>query len=151
MNKIIVGIDPDLSASGISTYNKETKELKYMNLKFFDLHRWFILNKENIIQVKCEAGWINSKGNFRNSKSKYIGERIAKNVGENHATGKLIIEMLEDLQINHKLSKPLLKRWKGADGKITHEELVNLLKPLGIEIGKKSNQETRDAILICLY
>lgn len=151
MSKLILGIDPDLTASGISSYNKETKELNYMALKFFDLQRWLIENKENILQVKCEGGWLNSKGNFRFSKSKGIGERIAKNVGENHATGKLIIEMLEDLQIPYKLSKPLLKKWKGTNGKITHEEIVNLLKLIGITMGKKSNQDQRDSILICLF
>lgn len=155
--KLIVGLDPDLKKSGIAIYNKETKELQYMDLNFFDLQRWLIQNKEDIVQVKCEAGWLNAKGNFRFSKTKAIGERMAKNVGMNHASGMLIEEMLKDLDINYKLSPPLIKRWNGTGakngtgGKITHDELINLLKPIGIQMGKKASQETRDAILICLY
>lgn len=151
MSKLILGLDPDLTASGLAIYNKEIKQLEYKAIKFFDLYRWLNANKENIEQVKVEAGWLNAKSNFRVTKSKGIGERIAKNVGENHATGKLIIEMLEDLQIPYKLSKPLLKKWKGPNGKITHDEIVKLLKPMGIEMGKKSNSDQRDAILICLF
>jgi transposase len=45
--------------------------------------------------------------------------------------------------------KPLLKRWKGQDGKITHEELCEVLKDWGIVFNRKrSNQEERDALLL---
>lgn len=151
MSKLVIGIDPDLDKSGIGIFNKETKELQYMAIKFFDLYRWLIENKEEIFQVKCEAGWLNKKSNFRSAKSRGISDRMSKNIGENHAIGKKILEMCEDVKIPYKLSKPLLKKWKGSGGKITHEELINVLKPLGIELNKKTNQDVRDAILICLF
>lgn len=151
MSKLVIGIDPDLDKSGIGIFNKETKELQYMSIKFFDLYRWLIENKSEINQVKIEAGWLNKKSNFRSAKSRDISDRMSKNVGENHAIGKKILEMCEDLQIKYKLSKPLLKKWKGSGGKITHEELINVLKPLGIEMNKKTNQDVRDSILICLF
>lgn len=148
---LIVGIDGDLTKSGVGIYNKQTKQISYLTLSFFDLHRWFIENKENIIQVKIEGGWLRKIANFRFTKIQKVSNEISRRVGENHAVGKLIVEMCEDLKINHKISQPLNKKWKGTGGKITHTELENLLKPMGIIISKKSNQENRDAILICLY
>lgn len=149
--KLIVGLDPDLILNGCGIYNKETRELQYMAISFFDLYRWLIQNKEEIHTVKIEAGWLVKKSNFRNTKIQNVSDAISRKVGENHAIGKKIVEMCEDIGIDFKLSKPLQKRWKGSGGKITHEELVNLLKPLGIEMNKKTVQDTRDAILICLY
>lgn len=148
---LIVGIDADIDKNGLAIYNKETKELNYQAIRFFDLQRWFIANKENIHQVKVEAGFLNKPANFRKTKIQNVSNEISRRVGINHAVSLLIVQMLEDLQINYKLSKPLLKKWKGLGGKITHEELVQLLRPLGIEMGKKSNSDQRDAILICLY
>lgn len=149
--KLIVGLDPDVTLNGCGIYNKETKELQYMAISFFDLYRWLIQNKEFIHTVKVEAGWLVKKSNYRNTKIQNVSDAISRKVGENHAIGKKLAEMCEDIGIDFKLSKPLLKRWKGAGGKITHEELVNLLKPLGIEMNKKTNADVRDAILICLY
>lgn len=152
MNRnLILGLDPDVTLNGCGIYNKETKELKYMAISFFDLYRWLIQNKEEIHTVKVEAGWLVKKSNYRNTKIQNVSDAISRKVGENHAIGKKIVEMCEDIGINFKLSKPLLKKWKGSGGKITHEELVNLLKPLGIEMNKKTNADVRDAILICLY
>lgn len=164
MSKLILGLDPDIGNIGAGIYNKETKELKYLGIQFFDLHRWLIENKDEIIEVKIEASWLISKSNFHSSipkkkgfsygevlKYSNISAKIGKSVGSNHEVGRKIKEMLEDLQIPYKLSKPLLKKWKGPNGKITHDEIVKLLKPLGIEMGKKSNQDQRDSILICLF
>lgn len=147
----IIGIDGDIDLNGLAIYEKETNKLEYKAIKFFDLHRWFIENKSEIDIVKVEAGFLNKPANFRNTKNPKVSNEISRRVGINHAVSLLIIQMLEDLKISYKLSKPLLKKWKGSNGKITHEEIVKLLKPLGIEMGTKSNQETRDSILICLF
>lgn len=147
----IIGIDADIYNSGLAIYEKETKKLEYKAIKFFDLHRWFIENKGDIDIVKVEAGFLNKPGNFRDTKNQRVSNEISRRVGINHAVSLLIIQMLEDLQIPYKLSKPLLKKWKGSNGKITHDEIVKLLKPLGITMGTKSNSDQRDAILICLF
>lgn len=160
----IVGLDPDVLKIGFSSYNKETKELQYSAINFFDLQRWLIENKSEITQVKIEAGWKISKSDFHSTipKKRYyshaevlkysnISATIGKKVGANHEVGRKIEQLCIDLEIPYKLSLPLTKRWKGAGGKITHEEIVKLLKPLGIEMPKKSNSDVRDAILICLY
>lgn len=161
---LIVGIDGDIEKNGLAIYNKKTKELKYSSIDFFDLLKWLIENKSEITQVKIEASWKISKSDFHSSipkKSLYayyevlkysnISASIGKKVGANHEIGRKIEQFCIRESIPYKLSMPLTKRWKGKGGKITHEEIVKLLQPLGIEMGKRGSQDSRDAILICLY
>lgn len=148
---LIIGIDPDVEKNGVSIYSKTTKKLQYRSLKFFDLMEYLKSIKESVDLVKIEGGWLNKKSNFRNTKIKNVSDSISRKVGENHATGKKIVEMCEYLQIPYRIKKPLPKRWKGKEGKITHLELEKILQPLKIEIGSKSNQDQRDSILICLF
>ena len=46
--------------------------------------------------------------------------------------------------------KPFEKGWKGANGKITHDELNYILQHNGLQEVKKTNQDARDAALICI-
>ena len=148
----IIGIDPDTKESGIAIYDKTAKELEVRSLSFFNLLDYLRDNSADIELVKIEGGWLNKKSNFRFTKSKGIGENIAKKVGSNHETGKKIVEMCEYLKINHSIVKPLRKIWKGAEGKITDAELRQQLSRLQITLAKtRTNQETRDSVLICLY
>ena len=78
------------------------------------------------------------------------GERIAKNVGANHETGRKIVEMLVHWGIEHEVIHPLKKCWKGRDGKITLAELNSLLRGMGIREMGRCNQDVRDAVLIAL-
>ena len=48
------------------------------------------------------------------------------------------------------LIKPLAKRWKGTGGKITNEELNDILKRNGFDELKRTNQDVRDSVLIAL-
>ena len=149
---LITGIDPDLDKNGIAIWNKEKSALELRSLTFFALLDFLKAEKENIKIVKIEAGWLNQKSNFRFAKNKAISDRISKNVGENHAVGKLIVQMCQYLQIEYKLVKPFEKIWKTKSGKISHQELKLNLDRLKINlINKTTNQETRDSALICLY
>jgi len=148
----IIGIDPDVTKSGIAIYDKIAKNLELKSLSFFNLLDYLRDNSADIELVKIEGGWLNKKSNFRFTKSKGIGENIAKKVGSNHETGKKIVEMCEYLNIKYSIVKPLRKIWKGAEGKITDEELRLQLSRLKITLARKTtNQDIRDSILICLY
>ena len=129
---MIIGIDPDLIKSGVAII---TDKMTLHNLTFPQLMQLFSDNKEQIKKVVIEAGWLNAKSNFhaRYGQSKSAGERIAKNVGENHATGKLIAEMAEYYGLNVVLVKPTKKKY-------TAEEFNRLTGWVG-----RSNQEQRDA------
>lgn len=129
---MIIGIDPDLKKSGVAILG-DSLELKTMT--FAETVELFRSQQDKIKKVVIEAGWENTKSNFHNcyGQRKSVGERIAKNVGENHATGKLIAEMAEDCGLTVVLVKPTSK-------KKTAEEFKRITGYIG-----RTNQEVRDA------
>lgn len=142
---LIIGIDPDVDKNGVATYVSRTQHLEMVCLTFFELFEFLKSSKENIKHVVIEGGWLNSKSNFHNERSGVrIAAKIGSNTGANHEVGRKIVEMCEYLEIPHRVVKPLVKRWKGKDRKITHEELIKLT---GIT-AKRSSQEMRDAALL---
>lgn len=148
MNKLIIGIDPDVYKSGIAVLRPD-KKLELSNLSFFDLFDYLITDKAHIKIVKVEAGHLVKKANFHGSKNTRTAAAIGRNVGANNEIGKKIVEMCRHYGLPVKEIKPLKKVWKG--GKISHDELQRQLKFRGIpEILSKTNQEERDAALICL-
>jgi hypothetical protein len=139
---MLIGIDPDVDKSGVAV--KEDGKILLYSLKFWDLFEF--LSQLRPYKVVIEGGWLHDKSNFRATKSSSISARIGKNVGSNHEVGRKIVEMCEYLRIDYEVVKPLQKKWKGRDGKITHEEIVKYFK---LDI-KRSNQEERDALLLII-
>lgn len=130
---LIIGIDPDLEKSGVAVLKDGS--LRLDNMRFYDLTKYFEVNKDQIKKVVIEAGWMNKKSNLHNriGQSKRAGERIAKNVGENHATGKLLVEMAESLGLAVVLVRP-------TKTKKNSEEFNRITGWQG-----RTNQEQRDA------
>lgn len=164
-----IGIDPDCDSSGITIiycdYTIQCLSMKFPNIIDF-INKNFISANTKIV---VEAGWLNKKSNFRpnfgkkvTSDSSYkeikdsyessqrISDRISAKVGANHETGKKLVEMLEYNGFKVELIKPLPKRWNGVGGKITHEELNEILKRNKFDELKRSNQDVRDSTLIAL-
>lgn len=143
-----IGIDPDVAKSGVAFLNAETREIELYSLTFTQLMqklvRWRAEGKDTVVVV--EAGWLN-KGNwhirFRDNK----GQACMKGyqVGRNHEAGKKIIEVAQFFGFEVIEQRPLRKCWKGADRKITAEELEQLTG-----YSKRSSQDSRDAALLCL-
>lgn len=139
MNKIIIGIDPDLFKSGFAFMEKGKKEtLSISCLGFFGIIRFFLQNKENIYCVYIEAGWLNAKSNFHGGSNSFIKEKIAKNVGENHAIGKLLEEFCTIEKIPFELVKP-------TKSKVNAEFFKNIS---GYKL--RNNQEMRDAAMLII-
>lgn len=136
LKPLIIGIDPDLEKSGVAVLKDGS--LRLDNMRFYDLTQYFEVNKDQIKKVVIEAGWLNKKSNLhsRYGQSKRAGERIAKNVGENHATGKLLVEMAESLGLAVVLVKP-------TKSKKNSEEFNRITGWQG-----RTNQEQRDAGLL---
>lgn len=149
MERVIIGIDPDVDKSGVCVYKKDSNNVELMNMSFPELVEY--MHWIDFADVYVEAGWINH-GNWhlKGYDNKRLGASKGYDVGRNHETGRKIVEMLKYMGFNVKEVKPLRKCWKGNDGKITHEELSILCKAKGIDIGRRSNQDARDAALICL-
>lgn len=148
----IIAIDPDTEKSGFCYLKMKEHKIEARSVSFPELMDYLHgLKQKNIpgnvsLIVIVEAGWLNKKSNFggyKRSGTKSAGERIAKNVGANHETGKKIIEMCRHYGIPVEEKRPLKKIWKGPDGKITQEELAYFT---GID--GRMGQDTRDAILL---
>ena len=133
MTDIIIGIDPDLEKSGVAILG-QSLELK--NLTFAETVNLFRSQQDQIKKVVIEAGWLNKKSNFRYGHSKSAGERIAKNVGENHATGKLLAEMAKSCGLAVVLVKP-------SRSKVDSKEFNRITGWQG-----RTNQEQRDAAML---
>jgi hypothetical protein len=144
---LYIGIDPDVDKSGFATW--DGTKLTAEALKFWDLIERLTEYDLDILKntfgdrgkygidklyVRLEAGWLISKSNWRITKSKVIGERIAAKVGANHQVGKLIEEWMANRGIKYELVKPL--------GKTTAEYFEQLT---GIKTAKTTGQDMRDA------
>lgn len=144
----VIGIDPDKVKSGVAWLKPSTRQLELSNLSFpllleylqFAKKKGEELNESLVVVV--EAGWMNAKSCFHAAQGKQA-EKIAKDVGANHETGRKIIEMCEHYGINVVAKAPLLKCWKGKDKKITNEELASFTGIMG-----RTNQDARDAALL---
>lgn len=142
--RIIIGIDPDCSASGIAIIDKESQYMVLDVLPFPNLIN-LILKIEHNFVVIVEAGWlIKSNWHIKANDSKSVSSAKGNSVGRNHETGRKIVEMLKYHNINVIEQRPLQKCWKGKDRKITHEEISKIIP----NFPPKSNQENRDAALI---
>lgn len=112
MAEVYVGIDPDLVKNGFAIWYKADKRLEVQVSTFYQIVRYLqglqMAGIGNALEVLIEAGWLNTRANFhdRAGQSKRVGERIAKNVGENHAVGKLLAQVCDELGIKYRLVRP---------------------------------------------
>ena len=144
----VIGIDPDKVKSGVACLKPSTRQMELSNYSFPILLEYLQYAKKKSeelnesLVVVVEAGWMNAKSCFHTAQGKQA-EKIAKDVGANHETGRKIIEMCEHYGINVIAKAPLAKCWKGKDKKITHEELASFTGIMG-----RTNQDARDAALL---
>lgn len=141
----IIAIDPDFEKNGIAVMDIEARELQTLSLSFPEAVA-FISEKarEGDVRVVIEAGWKVRKANFHGYRDS-VAQKIARDVGANHASGQLLMQMLRSQDVEVEEVPPLRHNWKGRDGKITHAELKALLPWLPY---KRTNQDVRDAILL---
>lgn len=145
---VIIGIDPDVEKSGVAFLEVQSRKLEVSSLRFPDLLSYLRFCKAEAsgtaFAVVIEAGWLNrSNWHFSPRDSRAKCAEIGRAAGRNHQTGILIAEMCEAMGIEFHLQKPLVKVWKGRDGKITHAELSAFTGIMG-----RTNQDGRDAALL---
>jgi hypothetical protein len=134
MNKLYIGIDPDVAKNGVGFWYKENKKLELENLTFFELFDCLKnLKIRNQIIVIIDAGWLN-KSNFHvKGTNKNVNGKIGERVGANHETGKKIAEMCDYLGIEYQLHRPT----KSKVNKEVFEKITGY--------SARTNQENRDA------
>lgn len=155
---IILAIDPDIDGSGLAVLFVENKLLFLQALSLPELVEFFreakkIYDKDKkTYVVVVEASYLMS-ANWHLSWDDSRNRAAAKGrqVGRNHEIGRQIVEFCKFLDIPYEEKLPLTKCWAGKDGKITQEELNQLLEGMGFPIIKgRTNQEKRDAALLAL-
>lgn len=155
--QVIIGIDPDVEASGIgiidTTACKLTVDCTALPLPRLVERLQSIVQQENTrpVRIFIEAGWLN-KGNWHLNPrdTKQVAAAKGRQAGRNHQLGLDLCALLDHRGIPHTEVLPLVKCWKGKDRKITHEELnaiVRWINGAGLP-RKRSNQEERDALLL---
>jgi hypothetical protein len=146
----IIAIDPDVDKSGVAYLVPKTRKLSVKDYTFPVLLDYLqgakrtIDKKNESLIVVVEAGWL-SKANWHLRRYDNIRVASAKgnSTGRNHEVGRKIVEMCQHYELEVLEHFPLRKTWKGADGKITREELAYFTG-----FNKRSNQEMRDAALL---
>lgn len=148
--RTIIGIDPDCGKSGVCTLRLESKAMHLQTLTFpalldylLSIRSAYAIQREQRFIVVVEAGWLVNKSNYHAYQGRRA-EKISKDVGANHETGRKIIEMCRHYGIKVVEQHPLKKYWRGKDGKITHEEIIAFTTISD----NRTNQEQRDAALI---
>ena len=147
--EIVIGIDPDVSKSGLAYLDVTTKEVQVISNSFPQLLEYLQNIARNYtlsgrVVVVVEASWlISTNWHTKREDSVRTAARKGKDAGRCHEVGRKIVECARHYGLEVKEQLPLKKIWKGPDGKITHEEIKAFMP-----IGKRSNQEERDAALL---
>ncbi len=147
-----IGIDPDVTASGICVWNAKMQSIEILACKplfckqikgqcirdglLSSLLHYSSVYRDQI-HVIIDAGWLNrtnfhSRANESHKANAIIGERI----GANHEVGKKIAEMCEYLGISYDLHRP-------SRSKITADYFKHLT---GYKL--RTNQDMRDAAIL---
>ena len=126
-----IGIDPDVTLSGVAFLETKTKKLEVSALSFFQLFGYlknvFTARDESkqTIQIVIESGWENkSNWHLVPGQKSSVSALIGSKVGANHQIGKLIVEMCEYLELDYKLIRPTTQKWnKSFCEKVTKIDL----------------------------
>lgn len=147
----VIAIDPDVDKNGVAILNTKTRELTTKSLKLYqaiiEISSFYdeCKMKGEKVKIYIEAGWLNkSNWHIKRNDSPNIAAAKGHATGRNHQVGHIFVESLNHLRIPVEERKPLKKCWRGKDGKITHNELEQI-------VGQKlprCNQDARDAALI---
>lgn len=144
---IIIGIDPDVEASGVATLIRRTKKIDATTMKLPALMDYLrrVRYPTLTVAVVVEASWTTAH-NFHTlpPDSKAMAANKGYRVGRNHQIGIDIADIARHFSLDVRLQPPLRKIWKGKDRKITHEEICAITG----YTAKRSNQEERDAMLL---
>ncbi|EKT4486714.1 hypothetical protein JGK44_001114 [Shewanella algae] len=141
---LVVGIDPDLEASGLAIVNRnKIAELKKM--PFVELIEFITaLAAHNDVVVKLEDVNLWKSVKKRPGTNDLVMRKISQNVGQVKATATHIKDLLNSKGINVILVKPLRGPVKQAK---TNSAYFNKLTGWN----GRSNEDTRDAALIALF
>ncbi len=154
----VVGIDPDISKSGVALLNVNERRFERVQamtfpelLAYIDKlaalvgeFRPLLVIEDSDSSTNWHLNKVKASGLSLDRKLR-IAAAIGRSAGMCHAVIRLLNEYAQARDVDVCMKKPLRKTWRGADGKITHLECAQFMNGLP----KRTSQETRDACLLC--
>jgi len=141
---LVVGIDPDIEASGVAVYDCSLRAFVLCTtMSLPDLAAWLSEVPVSDTLVVLEESSLSTKNwHISPRDSIYVAAAKGRSVGLCHATARHISEFCNKFGIGYIAKTPLKLNWK--NGKASHEEVASILPGCP----KKTNQEVRDAMLL---
>ncbi len=141
MSSMVIGIDPDLEKSGIATVI-DGKLITLDTMGFFELTD-FILEHKHVAHFIVEDVEHDKTTYHRPGANQAAMRKIAQNVGQVKAIGRLLGVYLSDCDAQFTLIKPLKGRVKKAKKDAEYFNEITGWKG-------RSNQDKRDAALLAM-
>lgn len=163
---LLVGIDPDTKASGWAVIDLSDRTVHLETLPFMDilalLTEWrrevddHYLDEAYSYRFVVEDIWkVAHNWHVSPRDNRQTISKKGYHIGRCSMVGQLIYEAIGAHFFPRIAQPPLRKVWRGADGKITHPELLELCEKHDLILPpskqKQTNQEERDALLLALH
>lgn len=154
----IIAIDPDIEKNGICVISNNRVELFSFNFStlafvfFKNLRGQLDSNPGLKIKLFVEAGFLNKIYFNPYNKNQLAIGKINRNIGENHAASKLIIESAKYYNLDPIPCFPVKStNYRDRGKKITHPQFVRMIERNNLICNVEvTNQEIRDAALIAV-
>lgn len=162
----LIGIDPDTKASGWAVIDLSDRTVHLETLPFMDilalLTEWrrevddHYLDESYSYRFVVEDIWtVAHNWHVSARDNRQTISKKGYHIGRCSMVGQLIYEAIGAHFFPRIAQPPLRKVWRGADGKITHPELLELCEKHDLILPpsklKQTNQEERDALLLALH
>ena len=163
---LLVGIDPDTKASGWAVIDLSDRTVHLETLPFMDilaiLTEWrrevddHYLDEAYSYRFVVEDIWrVAHNWHVSPRDNRLTISKKGYHIGRCSMVGQLIYEAIGAHFFPRIAQPPLRKVWRGADGKITHPELLELCEKHDLILPpskqKQTNQEEHDALLLALH
>ena len=163
---LLIGIDPDTKASGWALIDLSDRTVHLETLPFMDilalLTEWrrevddHYLDESYSYRFVVEDIWtVAHNWHVSARDNRQTISKKGYHIGRCSMVGQLIYEAIVAHFFPRIAQPPLRKVWRGADGKITHPELLELCEKHDLILPpsklKQTNQEERDALLLALH
>lgn len=163
---LLVGIDPDTKASGWAVIDLSNRTVHLETLPFMDILALLTERRREVddhyldesysYRFVVEDIWtVAHNWHVSPRDNRLTISKKGYHIGRCSMVGQLIYEAIGAYFFPRIAQPPLRKVWRGADGKISHSELLELCEKLDLKLPpskqKQTNQEERDALLLAIH
>ena len=163
---LIIGIDPDTEASGWAVVNLNDRSVHLETISFLRvldlLDEWRCEEDEKYLDTEysyrfvLEDIWSTAHNWHASPKDNHrVVAKKGYSLGRCAMVGELLRDAIQAKEFPIICQKPLLKHWRGQDGKITHSEILEVCRRHNLTLPKsklaRTNQEERDALLLAIH